>query len=759
MLYVSSGDGASFNWADYGQDGSPVNPCGDPPGGDAHAADVAGRRAARAELPPPATQTASLDGAILRVNPDTGAAAAGNPAIANADPQRRRIVAYGFRNPFRFTFRPGTGEIWSGDVGWNTWEEINRTPDVTQVRNYGWPCYEGTPRMGSYDSLNLNSCETLYAAGASAVTAPYYAYNHAEKVVAGETCTTGSSSVSGLAFYTGDAFPSQYKNALFFSDYSRNCIWVVYPAANGLPDFATRQTFLAGAAGPVFLTQGPDGALYYADLAGGTVRRVAADNNAPTARITATPASGVAPLTVAFSGTTSSDPEGQALTYAWDLDGDGAYDDSTAAAPSFTYTSAGTITVRLRVSDPGGLQGTTSTTITVGAPPTVTLAAPAAGTTWAVGRHGELLRQRAQQRGATLPASALRWSLSLRHCSRDDASVCHTHAIQDYVGVASGASSRPTTSTRRTCCSRSPRVTRPGWRRPRRCGWTRARRTSRVATSPTGLQLSFGSDTLVAPFSRTVIARSVNSVSAPTPQALGAASYLFGSWSDGLGATHAITAPASGTASYTATFTEQVGAPASLAGADVIGTNTLERAGRARRGLPHDRRAHGRRDVAADLPRRLQPREPADPRPLRRRGRRAGCAAGLGRARRAGGGAWNTVTLATGVPIVNGTAYWIGLLNPADSTGVLAWRDHAGGSGGAERTSQGQERCSALCPRRGRPARPTATGRCRRRRWGPAGPLPPVPAALVVAPGLAVAGGDHRGDDARRTDAVGQQRR
>ena len=57
-----------------------------------------------------------------------------------------------------------------------------------------------------------------------------------------------------------------------------------------------------------------------------------------------------------------------------------------------------------------------------------------------------------------------------------------------------------------------------------------------------------------------MIARSVNSVSAPSPQALGAATYLFGSWSDGLGATHAITAPASGTAGYMATFTEQAGA-------------------------------------------------------------------------------------------------------------------------------------------------------------------------------------------------------
>ena len=230
--------------------------------------------------------------------PRHGRRRAGNPAIADADPKRRRIVAYGLRNPFRFTFRPGTGEIWSGDVGWNTDEEINRTPDVTQVRNYGWPCYEGATRQGSYDSLNLSSCETLYSAGSA--TSPYFSYKHSEKVVPGESCTSGSSSISGLAFYTGDVFPPDYKDALFFSDYSRNCIWVMYRGANGLPDPATRRTFLAGAEGPVFLTQGPDGALYYADLSGGTIRRIAADNSTPTARIAATPTSGTAPLTVNF---------------------------------------------------------------------------------------------------------------------------------------------------------------------------------------------------------------------------------------------------------------------------------------------------------------------------------------------------------------------------------------------------------------------------------------------------------------------------
>ena len=50
-LYVSGGDGASFNFADYGQDGSPVNPCGDPPGGGRRGTDVPHRRGRRPAQP------------------------------------------------------------------------------------------------------------------------------------------------------------------------------------------------------------------------------------------------------------------------------------------------------------------------------------------------------------------------------------------------------------------------------------------------------------------------------------------------------------------------------------------------------------------------------------------------------------------------------------------------------------------------------------------------------------------------------------
>ena len=115
-LYVSGGDGASFNFVDYGQDGNPLNPCGDPPSG------VGGT-----QLPPTAEGGAlrsqdlrtsgdpvTLDGAILRVDPDTGAALQDNPLIGSTDPNAERIIAYGLRNPFRFAIRPDTNEVWMG---------------------------------------------------------------------------------------------------------------------------------------------------------------------------------------------------------------------------------------------------------------------------------------------------------------------------------------------------------------------------------------------------------------------------------------------------------------------------------------------------------------------------------------------------------------------------------------------------------------------------------------------------------------------
>jgi PKD repeat protein len=86
-------------------------------------------------------------------------------------------------------------------------------------------------------------------------------------------------------------------------------------------------------------------------------------NRPPVAVATANPTSGTVPLTVRFDGSGSSDPDGDPLTYSWDLNGDSVFGDSTAVAPTFTYTKPGKVTVRLRVTDPGGASSTATVSV------------------------------------------------------------------------------------------------------------------------------------------------------------------------------------------------------------------------------------------------------------------------------------------------------------------------------------------------------------------------------------------------------------
>ena len=86
----------------------PVNPCGDPASNPNNPTPPSAEGGAlRSQDVRTTADPTTLDGSIIRVNPDTGAAMPDNPNAASSDPNPRRIIAHGLRNPFRITFRPG----------------------------------------------------------------------------------------------------------------------------------------------------------------------------------------------------------------------------------------------------------------------------------------------------------------------------------------------------------------------------------------------------------------------------------------------------------------------------------------------------------------------------------------------------------------------------------------------------------------------------------------------------------------------------
>ncbi len=98
-----------------------------------------------------------------------------------------------------------------------------------------------------------------------------------------------------------------------------------------------------------------------------TTRSVTVSNRAPTASFTVTPSPGATRSPVTFNGSGSTDPDGTIAKYEWDLDGNGSYEvdaGATASTPK-TYTTIGTFTVGLRVTDNSGATATTTRQLVV----------------------------------------------------------------------------------------------------------------------------------------------------------------------------------------------------------------------------------------------------------------------------------------------------------------------------------------------------------------------------------------------------------
>lgn len=137
----------------------------------------------------------TLAGSVLRVDPETGRGLPSNPFYdGDPDSNRSRVWAYGLRQPFRFSVRPGTGSphpsdgrpgtLYIGEVGWNTWEEVNV---ARGGENFGWPCWEGPEPQKLYmrASPAHHGCKTQGAPGEPGdatnpgiLTPPLIAYTH-----------------------------------------------------------------------------------------------------------------------------------------------------------------------------------------------------------------------------------------------------------------------------------------------------------------------------------------------------------------------------------------------------------------------------------------------------------------------------------------------------------------------------------------------------------------------------------------------------
>lgn len=150
----------------------------------------------------------ALLGKILRIVPrPSGAKAYGIPA-GNAKTGRPEIWAMGMRNPWRFSIDQKTRTVWIGDVGQDSFEEIDAVPADKAGVNFGWNNREGLhPFAGGRKA-------------SSALTDPVYEYSHAN----------GGCSVTGGFVYRGSKVPGLHGQYVF-SDFCDGGLWSLLDGA------------------------------------------------------------------------------------------------------------------------------------------------------------------------------------------------------------------------------------------------------------------------------------------------------------------------------------------------------------------------------------------------------------------------------------------------------------------------------------------------------------------------------------------------
>ncbi|MGO1235410.1 PQQ-dependent sugar dehydrogenase [Microbacterium gubbeenense] len=421
-----------------------------------------------------AGNTNDLRGKILRIHVEEDGSYSipeGNLFEEGTELTRPEIFVMGVRNPFRFEVDPETNSLSWGDYGPDAGKaDEDRGPmgyvewnvvSLDDPHNAGWPYVHGpnaaynnwdfenmVPRE-FHDPENLVN-ESRWNTGLTEIPAPreatvYYGDNPGDQPwdeLVNFGTSNGQAPMGGPVYHFDAENPSTTKlpeywdGKAFMGEFSQDYVaaltvdWDTFEVTD-IEDFLPNAELIADGQhphdNPMDIEMGPDGSMWILDYGDGFFRenpdaglyRVdwAPDNKTPQASFAVSEeSSSDAPLTVDFDASATVDPDGDELTYEWDLDGDGEFE-ATGITASHTYEELGAYSARLRVTDEAGKFSATSRVISVGnQAPEVTLPYPANGGffSWGDRVPFQVTTSDAEDGDATV-CENVRWTYGLGH--------------------------------------------------------------------------------------------------------------------------------------------------------------------------------------------------------------------------------------------------------------------------------------------------------------------------------------------------------
>jgi glucose/arabinose dehydrogenase len=184
-----------------------------------------------------------------------------NPYVDDPD-ARGEIWALGLRNPWRASFDRDTGDLFLGDVGQGSWEEVDFQPGQSSGgENYGWRCYEGS------HPFNTAGCELV-----SSFEGPIFEYDH------DPSDGVWGCAVTGGYVYRGPSYPSLW-GVYLFADFCSDLFWSAVPDGEG----AWQVDLLGdlGASNPSTFGEDVNGELFVASYGTGTIFQIQTEAQGP----------------------------------------------------------------------------------------------------------------------------------------------------------------------------------------------------------------------------------------------------------------------------------------------------------------------------------------------------------------------------------------------------------------------------------------------------------------------------------------------